>query len=127
MTFNNETLRGAIKLFLSDQENCETQYGKIEEWNVSKVTNMSKMFEDAKAFNQDISKWDVSNVTNMNYMFGGALAFNQDISNWDVSNVTNMHCIIKNTKLELVLQEYNINEEEYFTEKVSKLFTDLRR
>jgi hypothetical protein len=35
--------------------------------------------------------------------------------------------IIKNTKLEILLQEYNINEEEYFTEKVSKLFTDLRR
>ena len=32
------------------------------------------------------------------------------ISNWNVSNVTNMIDIIKNTKLELVLQEYNIIE-----------------
>ena len=38
-----------------------------------------------------------------------------------------MESIIKYTKLELVMQEYNINENEYFTEKVSKLFTDLRR
>jgi len=35
--------------------------------------------------------------------------------------------IINNTKLELVMRKYNINENEYFTEKVSKLFADLRR
>jgi surface protein len=32
---------------------------------VSNVTDMSYMFYNAKAFNQDISKWDVSNVTDM--------------------------------------------------------------
>ena len=38
-----------------------------------------------------------------------------------------MESIIKYTKLEILLKENNINENEYFTEKVSKLFTDLRR
>ena len=47
------------------------------------------MFEQS-AFNQDISSWDVSNVTNMDAMFDDASAFNQDISSWDVSSVTNM-------------------------------------
>ena len=42
------------------------------------------------SFNQDISTWDVSNVTNMEAMFENATAFNQDIGNWDVSNVTDM-------------------------------------
>jgi surface protein len=40
------------------------------------------------AFNEDISKWDVSNVTDMRHMFDNAESFNEDISKWDVSNVT---------------------------------------
>ena len=51
---------------------------------------MNALFQDATAFNQDISSWDVSNVTGMNAMFQDATAFNQDISSWDVSNVTTM-------------------------------------
>ena len=38
-----------------------------------------------------------------------------------------MESIIKYTKLEILMKENNINENEYFTEKVSKLFTYLRR
>lgn len=62
----------------------------FSDWDVSNVTDMSQMFEGAKAFNQDIGDWDVSNVTNMSRMFLGADAFDQDIGDWDVSNVTNM-------------------------------------
>jgi len=62
----------------------------INTWDVSAVTNMSDMFFGASAFNQDISSWDVSTVTNMSGMFSGTSAFNQDISSWDVSAVTNM-------------------------------------
>ena len=56
----------------------------------SNLTDMSKMFDSASAFNQDISSWDVSNVTDMNNMFSNTTSFNQDISNWDVSSVTSM-------------------------------------
>jgi surface protein len=64
----------------------------ISRWDVSKVTDMSGMFLEALAFNQNISTWDVSNVTNMDHMFGSSfpVAFNQDLGNWNVSNVTNM-------------------------------------
>ena len=55
--------------------------------DLSRVTDMSFMFYDAKAFNQNISGWDVSSVTDMAYMFNNAYAFNQDISGWDVSSV----------------------------------------
>jgi len=60
----------------------------IGDWDVSNVTNMSFMFQDAYAFNQPIGDWDVSNVTAMNLMFDGAASFNQDLSSWSVANVT---------------------------------------
>jgi surface protein len=59
----------------------------IGSWDVSSVTNMSRMFEYADNFNQDISSWDVSNVEGMQRMFQAAEAFNQDIGSWDVSSV----------------------------------------
>ena len=62
----------------------------ISSWDVSNVTNMEYMFDDATSFNQPIGDWDVSSVTNTNSMFYGATAFNQDISSWDVSKVTDM-------------------------------------
>ena len=62
----------------------------IGDWDVSSVTNMYSMFNSATAFNQDIGDWDVSSVTGMQFMFSGAAAFNQDIGDWDVSSVTNM-------------------------------------
>ena len=55
--------------------------------DLSAVTDMSRMFQNATSFNQDISNWDVSKVIDMHGMFHGATAFNQDISNWNVSNV----------------------------------------
>ena len=64
--------------------------GDISNWNVSTVTNMRFTFADAFAFNGDISNWNVSKVTNMNSMFFTASVFNGDISNWNVSKVTDM-------------------------------------
>ena len=44
------------------------------------------MFDEATAFNGDISSWNTAAVTNMSSMFEGATAFNQNISNWCVQN-----------------------------------------
>ena len=62
----------------------------IENLNVSNVTDMGYMFDEASSFNQPISGWDVSSVTNMVYMFRNAYSFNQPIGNWIVSNVPDM-------------------------------------
>jgi len=62
----------------------------ISSWNVSNVTDMSSMFLDAGSFNQDIGSWNVSSVTDMGGMFYEASSFNQDIGSWDVSSVTHM-------------------------------------
>jgi len=59
----------------------------ISSWDVSSVTDMSGMFRDAW-FNQDIGSWNVRNVTDMSNMFQDATAFNQNLSGWCVSNIT---------------------------------------
>ena len=73
-------------------EETKFKYIDISDWNVSNVTNMTRMFFECKELKSvgDISGWDVSKVTNMKYMFGVCKKFNQDISSWNVSNVTNM-------------------------------------
>ncbi len=62
----------------------------IGQWDVSAVTDMSRMFYGAASFNQDLSAWNVAAVTNMSYMLYGAAAFNQSLSVWDVAAVINM-------------------------------------
>ncbi len=62
----------------------------IGAWNTSTVTNMESMFYGATTFNHDIGAWDTSVVTNMESMFYKATAFNQDIGAWNTSTVTNM-------------------------------------
>lgn len=67
----------------------------ITGWVTTNVTNMSKMFKGAIAFNQNISSWNTQNVTTMADMFNGATAFNQNISSWNTQNVTTMANMFK--------------------------------
>ena len=60
---------------------------KIDQWDVSNVTDMFSLFYECENFNCDLSNWNVSKVTNMDYMFDGCEKFNCDLSNWNVSNV----------------------------------------
>ena len=62
----------------------------IGSWDVGNVVDMSAMFNNAASFNSDIGNWDVSNVSNMGSMFRAASSFDKPIGNWDVSNVTSM-------------------------------------
>ena len=62
----------------------------LENWDVSKVTNMKEMFSGCIHFNSDLSKWDVSSVGDMDSMFWYCKQFNSDLSKWNVSNVTYM-------------------------------------
>lgn len=96
-----------------------TTIGKINEWNVSNISNLTKMFYST-AFNQNIGAWNVSSVTVFSEMFFGtpfnnggsssidswqlktsgpisldnifqsATTFNQPIGSWNTSAVTNM-------------------------------------
>jgi hypothetical protein len=70
----------------------------IGEWDVSKVTNMSRLFEGKVFFRDQLSNWDVSNVTDMSYMFKGCSSFDSSLK-WDVSNVTNMSHMFEDCKM----------------------------
>ena len=63
----------------------------ISNWDTSNVTDMSGLFQDQKAFDDDISGWDTSNVTDMSQMFMNATKFNKNIGGWDTSQVTHMN------------------------------------
>ncbi|MCC5942505.1 MAG: BspA family leucine-rich repeat surface protein [Balneolaceae bacterium] len=71
-------------------QNATSLNSDLNHWDVSNVTNMSSVFSGAESFNGDISSWDVRNVTSMNFTFMGATSFDSDISEWDVSAVTSM-------------------------------------
>ena len=117
LKLTNGTIHGAVSLWFSDQhQQALEMFGSIEDWDVSEVTNMSRLFrvdadkdyveeedddndgnddnydDDKDGFKRsyDISRWDVSNVTNMLGMFVFASGFPVPIGRWDVSKVTDM-------------------------------------
>lgn len=65
----------------------------LSSMDTSNVTNMSRMFREARVFTNGgasgINNWDTSNVLTMQYMFFNANNFNQNIGGWDLSSVTN--------------------------------------
>ena len=91
-----KNLDEAIQIFMKDKKSSLNIFGDMNSWDVSKITNMSKLFDGYKNFNEDISNWDVSNVTNMSSMFRGCTSFNQDLSRWDVSKVTDFTSMFEN-------------------------------
>ena len=73
-----------------EQSKFTTQFQPLglSRWDVSGVTDMSRMF-NRSAFDGDLSKWNVANVTTMEGTFW-ASKFNGDISTWNTENVRDM-------------------------------------
>jgi len=61
----------------------------LNNWDVSNVTFMDLMFNQASSFNQPLNNWNVSNVMRMMDMFFHATSFNQPLNNWNVLNAAN--------------------------------------
>ena len=69
--FATTTINSLTELVYSDGVNASNFNDNISKWNVSNVTNMSFLFENAYSFNQPIGNWNVSKVQYMNGMFSG--------------------------------------------------------
>ena len=82
----------------------------LDGWNVSKVENMAYMFNYCISFNQPLNGWDVSKVENMAYMFYNCISFNQPINNWDVRKVENFDRMYEHCP---ILEEYKASLENF--------------
>lgn len=67
--------------------------------NLSSVTNMDRMFQEATSLNSDLSGWDVSNVESMERLFSGASSFNQSLGDWDIGNIVEMSNMLNESGL----------------------------
>ena len=68
---------------------------KIDQWDVSNVTDMSGMFSGCSKFNSCLTYWDVSKVKLMGGMFYNCKKFNSDLSWWNTMNVKETGNIFK--------------------------------
>ncbi len=74
-----------------------TQFdGRINDWSIQSMTNLSRMFAGASSFNQIIDSWNTANVEDMSGMFSNATMFNRDISAWNTGKLTNMEAMFVN-------------------------------
>lgn len=87
LTFTEESnLIQAINDYLSTTPS--RTYPPIGTWDVSRITDMTRLFTRRIMTDADNSKlegigdWDVSNVTIMGTMFGGCISFNQPLNAW---------------------------------------------
>jgi len=92
-----------------------SEYGIMPDWDVSRVTDMSKAFYDKWDFNGDLSKWDVKNLKNAQEMFYGADAFNADVSNWNTENLENCQDMFHDAK------SFNRSIDHWKTHKVTNM------
>ena len=102
-------LQNAVNEWCDNKENAIKKYGDINDWDVSNITDMSRLFQAKEDFNDDISLWNVTNVKRMSFMFVDAKSFNQDISNWNVS------CVKYYTEIFFCASSFDISNSPNFT------------
>lgn len=61
-----------------------------EKWKMDKVGWTWQMFWGAERFNQKLNHWNMSSVTKCFTMFMNAKAFNQPLDKWDLSNAADL-------------------------------------
>ncbi|MFC8731426.1 BspA family leucine-rich repeat surface protein [Luteimicrobium sp. NPDC057192] len=100
-TFNGDITgwnTAAVRTMASMFEGATNFNGNIGGWShTGEVTDMSRMFMNADAFNQDLPNWKTSSVTDMSYMFAETASFKGDVRPWDLSSVTTMAHMFENS------------------------------
>ena len=85
--FNSSSLYTAVRDLPLYQARC----GPIQDWDVSRVTNMERLFGGLADFNEAIQNWDTSNVRIMEKTFASTKSFNQPLNQWNTSRVVTMY------------------------------------
>jgi surface protein len=96
--FTNDELKGIVLRYTDAKLKKQViqDYGVMNCWDVSKVTDMSGLFSNIISFDEDISCWDTSKVRNMSKMFANATSFNRDLGRWNVSEVEDFREMFSN-------------------------------
>lgn len=63
-----------------------TSIPTLNDWDMSGVTDIGRMFNNCAVFNQDLDNWNTGAVTTMFFLFEGCSLFNGNIDNWNISN-----------------------------------------
>ena len=65
----------------------------LENWNVSNVTRMVGMFQDAESFNQSLTEWKLHPDVSTEGMFDGATNFDEDKNGVKFFNSFSVICV----------------------------------
>ncbi len=86
--FVNDYLRRDVTSLTNFLKDCPNYTGEggdqLPNWDMSHITLMDSVFENASSFNQDISGWNTPRAVTMENMFTGATLFDHDLSLWCV-------------------------------------------
>ena len=84
----------------------------LDTWNTANVTGggMSYMFYAATSFNGKIGTWNTAKITDFQYFLRGASQFNQDVSNWNTGKVTNFTSMFYGTKFRGDVSKWNVTK-----------------
>jgi hypothetical protein len=66
----------AVAAYIVSKAIAITNYGEMNCWDVSDITDMKQLFHDKSTFNEPIGCWNVGKVTDMQNMFRYAHSFN---------------------------------------------------
>jgi len=116
---NYDDVKKEFDSFCSSPETYTSDYGPINEWDVSDITVMNDgdygLFEDQETCNPNISAWDVSRVTYFYGMFYNAASFNSDLSDWNVAGATHFWAMFYNsTSFNSDLSGWDVSAGQYF-------------
>ena len=94
--FETDELYDAVRIYKDKEKRKDiiNKYGKIEDWDVSKISNFQGIFRYVKFDDYDkdfpsslsLNNWDMSNAEDISYMFCGS-NFNGYIDKWNTENI----------------------------------------
>lgn len=98
-------------------------FSGIEQWDTSKINDMSKLFAGLEDFKADLSKWNVSRVKNFYSMFSDCEAFESDLSKWKPKKAEDIAFMFEGAKsFTSNLDDWNISKE--VVENAKGIFKD---